>query len=107
MKSIISRLYELDNESIKESLKCEILSYILMKANLFYAGLLASVLLVLVASGPSTFATITESTQPPGTTDQSDGSEEAIVTVAIGEGSNETIQTLYVHTTDSRNQCRR
>ena len=63
-----------------------------MKANLFYAGLLASVLLILVASGPSTFATITESTQPTGTTDQSDGSEEAIVTVAIGEGSNDTIQ---------------
>jgi plastocyanin len=63
-----------------------------MKANLYYAGLLAAVLLIFVASGPSTFATITESTQPPGTTDQSEASEGGIVTVAIGEGSNDTIQ---------------
>jgi plastocyanin len=68
------------------------LSYILMKANMYYAGLLAAILLVLVASGPSTFATITESTQSPQTTDQSEVSEEGITTVAIGEGSNGTIQ---------------
>lgn len=63
-----------------------------MKANMYYAGLLAAILLVLVASGPSTFATITESTQLPQTTDQSEVSEEGITTVAIGEGSNGTIQ---------------
>ena len=57
-----------------------------------YAGLLATVLLVLLSTGPSSFATITESTQPPATTDQSEESEPGIVTVAIGEGSNETIQ---------------
>ncbi len=68
------------------------LSYILMKANMYYAGLLAAILLVLVASGPSTFATITESTQLPQTTDQSEVSGEGITTVAIGEGSNGTIQ---------------
>lgn len=68
------------------------LSYIMMKANMYYAGLLAAILLVLVASGPSTFATITESTQLPQTTDQSEVSEEGITTVAIGEGSNGTIQ---------------
>src|SRR5215211_4832243 len=67
------------------------LSYILMKANLYYAGLLVSVLLVLVASGPSTSATITESTQSPQTTDQSDELDEGITTVAIGEGSNHTV----------------
>jgi plastocyanin len=63
-----------------------------MKANLYYAGLLAAVLLVLLSTGPSSFATITESTRPPATTDQSEESEPGIVTVAIGEGSNETIQ---------------
>jgi plastocyanin len=63
-----------------------------MKTNLYYAGLLAAVLLVLVASGPSTFATITESTQSPETTDQLEESEPGITTVAIGEGSNDTIQ---------------
>jgi plastocyanin len=73
------------------------LSYILMKANLYYAGLLVSVLLVLVASGPSTSATITESTQSPQTTDQSDELDEGITTVAIGEGSNDTIQN-YAYT---------
>ena len=68
-----------------------------MKANLYNAGLLASVLLVLVASGPSTSATITESTQSPQTTDQSDELDEGITTVAIGEGSNDTIQN-YAYT---------
>jgi plastocyanin len=63
-----------------------------MKANMCYAGLLAAILLVLVASGPSTFATITESTQSPQTTDQSEESEPGITTVAVGEGSNGTIQ---------------
>jgi plastocyanin len=77
---------------LKESLKCEMLSYILMKTYLYYAGLLAAVLSILVASGPSSFATITEPAQPPGTTGQSQSSEEGVVTVAIGEGSNDTIQ---------------
>jgi plastocyanin len=67
------------------------LSYILMKANLYYAGLLVAVLLVLLSTGPSSFATITESTQPSATTDQSDEFDEGTF-VAIGKGSNETIQ---------------
>src|SRR5215208_5307979 len=75
----------------RKSLKCEMLSYILMKANLYYAGLLAAVLLVLLSTGPSSFATITESTQPPATTDQSDEFDEGTF-VAIGKGSNGTIQ---------------
>jgi plastocyanin len=67
-----------------------------MKANLYYAGLLAAVLLFFVASGPSTFATITESTQPFQTTDQSDEFDEGTF-VAIGKGSNNTIQN-YTYT---------
>jgi plastocyanin len=63
-----------------------------MKANLYYAGLLATILLVFVASGPSTFATITESTQSPETIDQTQTSQEGVVTVAVGEGSNGTFQ---------------
>ena len=62
-----------------------------MKANFYYAGLLAAVLLFFVASGPSTSATITESAQPLQTTDQSDEFDEGTF-VAIGKGSNDTIQ---------------
>jgi plastocyanin len=62
-----------------------------MKSNLYYVGILAMTLLVL--SGPASFATITDPTQLTETTDQTEEtSPEGTVTVAIGEGSNETIQ---------------
>lgn len=61
-----------------------------MKSNLYYVGILATTLLVL--SGPASFATTTDSTQLTETTDQTETSPEGTVTVAIGEGSNETIQ---------------
>jgi plastocyanin len=61
-----------------------------MKSNLYYVGILATTLLVL--SGPASFATITDPTQLTETTDQTETSPEGTVTVAIAEGSNETIQ---------------
>jgi plastocyanin len=66
------------------------LSYILMKANLYHVGILVTALLVL--SGPSSFATPTDTTQLAETTDQTETSQEGTVTVAIGEGSNATVQ---------------
>jgi plastocyanin len=79
------------HESIKESLIWEILSYILMKSNLYYVGILAATVLVL--SGPASFATPTSPTQSTGTTDQAQTSSPAgTVRVSIGEGSNATIQ---------------
>jgi plastocyanin len=79
------------DESIKESLICEILSYILMKSNLYYVGIVAATVLVL--SGPASFATPTSPTQSTGTTDQAQTSSPAgTVRVSIGEGSNATIQ---------------
>jgi plastocyanin len=81
---------ELD-EFIKEPLKCEILSYILMKSNLYYVGILAATLLVL--SGPASFATPTSTTELTDTTDQTEASSpEGSVRVSIAEGSNATIQ---------------
>ena len=61
-----------------------------MKPNLYYVGILAATLLVL--SGPASFATTTDPTQLTESTDQTETSPEGTVTVAIGEGSNETIQ---------------
>jgi plastocyanin len=62
-----------------------------MKSNLYYVGILAMTLLV--SSGPASFATTTDPTQLTETTDQTEEtSPEGTVTVAIGEGSNETIQ---------------
>jgi plastocyanin len=61
-----------------------------MKSNLYYVGILATTLLVL--SGPASFATTTDPTQSTETTDQTGISPEGTVTVAVGEGSNETIQ---------------
>jgi plastocyanin len=61
-----------------------------MKSNLYYVGILAAALLVL--SGPASFATPTDPTQLTETTDQTETSPEGIVTVAIGEGSNATVQ---------------
>jgi plastocyanin len=61
-----------------------------MKPNFYYAGFLAAALLVL--SGPASFATPTDPTLLTETTDQTETPPEGIVTVAIGEGSNATIQ---------------
>jgi plastocyanin len=66
-----------------------------MKSNLYYVGILATTLLVL--SGPASFATTTDPTQSTETTGQTETSPEGIVTVAVGEGSNETIQ-YYTYT---------
>jgi plastocyanin len=63
-----------------------------MKENFYHAGFLATVLLVFVASGPVISAT-TDTTQSPETTNATtQTSQEATVRVAIGEGSNATIQ---------------
>jgi plastocyanin len=79
------------DEPIEESLKCEILSYILMKSNLYYVGILAATLLVL--TGPASFATPTNTTELTSTTDQRQTSSPAgTVRVSIGEGSNATLQ---------------
>ena len=61
-----------------------------MKSNLYYVGILAATLLVV--SGPASFATPIDPTQSTETLDQTETSPEGIVTVAIGEGSNATIQ---------------
>ena len=61
-----------------------------MKSNSYYVGILAAALLVV--SGPASFATPIDQTQLTETTDQTETSPDGIVTVAIGEGSNETIQ---------------
>jgi plastocyanin len=63
-----------------------------MKENIYYAGFLATVLLVFVATGPVISATTTDTTQSLGTTNQTQTSQEGTVRVAIGEGSNATIQ---------------
>jgi plastocyanin len=67
----------------------------LMKGNVYYAGFLALILLVfLLATGPvATFATtITEPTQSPETMNQTQRTQEESVRVAVGEGSNFTVQ---------------
>ena len=69
-----------------------------MKSNLYHVGMLAATLLVL--SGPASFATTTDPTQLADTTEQTDTSPEATVTVAVGEGSNATIQ-YYTYTPQS------
>jgi plastocyanin len=77
---------------MKVSLKCLISLYGLMKENIYYAGFLATVLLVFLATGPAISATTTEPTQPLGTRNQTQTSQEGTVRVAVGEGSNATIQ---------------
>jgi plastocyanin len=62
-----------------------------MKENFYHAGLLATVLLVFVASGPLISAT-TDTTQSPETMNATQTSQQGTVRVAIGEGSNATIQ---------------
>jgi plastocyanin len=69
-----------------------------MKPNFYYAGFLAAALLVL--SGPASFATPTDPALLTDTTDQTETPPEGIVTVAIGEGSNATIQ-HYTYTPQS------
>jgi plastocyanin len=69
-----------------------------MKSNLYYVGILAATLLVL--SGPASFATTTDPTQLTETTDQTETSPEGVVTVAVGEGSNATVQ-HYTYTPQS------
>jgi plastocyanin len=70
-----------------------------MKSNLYYVGILATTLLVL--SGPASFATTTDPTQLTDTTDQTEEtSPEGTVTVAVGEGSNATVQ-HYTYTPQS------
>jgi plastocyanin len=89
---------DLDEEYNKELLKSKILSYLLMKSNLYYVGILATTILVL--SGPASFATTTtDPTQlTETTTDQTEEtSPEGTVTVAVAEGSNQTIQ-YYTYT---------
>ena len=71
-----------------------------MKENICYAGFLATVLLVFVATGPVISATTTDTTQSLGTTNQTQTSQEGTVRVAIGEGSNATIQ-HYTYTPQS------
>jgi plastocyanin len=61
-----------------------------MKSNLYYVGILAMTLLVL--SGPASFATPTDPTQLTETTEQTETPQEGIVTIAIAEGSNATVQ---------------
>jgi plastocyanin len=86
------------DEASKEPLKSEILSYSLMKSNLYYVGILATVLLVL--SGPASFATPTAPTQSTETTDQTQTPTEGDVRVSIAEGSNATVQ-YYTFTPQS------
>ena len=83
------------DESIEELLKCEILSYILMKSNLYYVGILATTLLLL--SGPASFATPADQGQLTETTDKTETSPEDFVFVTIGEGRNATVQ-QYTYT---------
>ena len=61
-----------------------------MKSNLYHVGILAATLLVL--SGPASFATTTDPTQLTDTTEQTETSPDGIARVAVGEGSNATIQ---------------
>src|SRR5918999_4148216 len=87
------------NLSNKESLKSEILSYILMKSNLYYIAVLVTTILVL--SGPASFATTTtDPSQLTDTTGQTETFTEGNVSVAIGEGSNATVQ-YYTFTPQS------
>src|SRR3712207_8911525 len=71
-------------------LKSEILSYFIMKSNLYYVGILATALLAL--SGPASFATTTDPSQLTETTDQTQTTTEGNVRVSIAEGSNATVQ---------------
>src|ERR687896_241680 len=61
-----------------------------MKSNLYHVGILAATLLVL--SGPASFATTTDPTQLTDTTEQIQTSPNGIARVAVGEGSNATVQ---------------
>jgi plastocyanin len=74
-------------------------SSILMKANHYYAGgLTMTLLLFLVIVGP--FASATTMDQSPEIMNQTQTTENGIVTVAVGEGSNATVQ-YYTYTPQS------
>jgi plastocyanin len=62
-----------------------------MKENIYYAGFLAMVVLIFAATGPVISAT-TDTAQSSGTTNQTQTTQEGTVRVAIGEGSNATLQ---------------
>jgi plastocyanin len=62
-----------------------------MKENIYYAGFLASVLLVFVATGPVISAT-SDTTQSQGTMNETQTSQDGTIRVAIAEGSNATVQ---------------
>jgi plastocyanin len=66
-----------------------------MKLNLYYVGIIATILIVL--SGPASFATPTNQTQLTDTTDQEETSPDEFAFVSIGEGSNATVQ-YYTYT---------
>src|SRR5919108_4987999 len=68
-----------------------------MKENIYYAGFLATVLLVFLATGPTISATTTEPTQPSGTLNQTQTSQDGTVRVEVGQGSNATVQ-YYTYT---------
>jgi plastocyanin len=68
-----------------------------MKENMYYAGFLATVLLVFLATGPAISATTTDLTQPPGTMNQTQTSQDRAVRVEVGQGSNATVQ-YYTYT---------
>ena len=63
-----------------------------MKGSLYYAVFLAIVLLGFVTTGPATFATTTDTTEPVGTTDQRQTPQNGTVTVAVGQGSTPAVQ---------------
>ena len=72
--------------------------YVLMKEKIYYSGFLATVLLVFLATGPAISATTTtDSTQPPGTMNQTQTSQDGTVRVEVGQGSNATVQ-YYTYT---------
>jgi plastocyanin len=78
---------------MKAPLKCEVSLCILMNENMYFAGFLATILLVFVATGPAISATTTtEPTQPPGTMNQTQTSQDGAVRVEVGQGSNATVQ---------------
>jgi plastocyanin len=78
---------------MKAPLKCVVSLYHLMKENVYYAGFLATVLLVFVATGPAISATTTtDLTQPAGTMNQTQTSQDGAVRVEVGQGSNATVQ---------------
>jgi plastocyanin len=67
-----------------------------MKENIYYAGFLATVLILFAATGPTTYAT-TNATPSSRTTNQTQTAQDGAIRVEIGEGSNATLQ-YYTYT---------